>query len=68
MVMRDADVPQDSRIEFCVGINGGDIIIDEGDIHGDRVNVAARLEGLPNPDISAFLKRTIRYRKWRRTE
>jgi len=34
MPMRDADVPQNSRVEFCVGINMGDIIIDEGDIHG----------------------------------
>jgi adenylate cyclase len=43
---RNLDVPTDHRIEFRVGINLGDIIIDGDDIHGDGVNVAARLEGL----------------------
>jgi adenylate cyclase len=46
MVARNAGVPEDRRIVFRIGINIGDIIIDEGDIHGDGVNVAARLEGL----------------------
>jgi adenylate cyclase len=46
MLGRNADVPQERRIEFRVGINVGDIIIDGGDIYGDGVNVAARLEGL----------------------
>ena len=46
MVARNADVPQQKRIEFRIGINVGDIIIDGGDIFGDGVNVAARLEGL----------------------
>src|SRR5215813_179403 len=45
----NADVPQGKRIEFRVGINVGDIIIDGGDIYGDGVNVAARLEGLAEP-------------------
>ena len=45
----NADVPQEKRIEFRVGINVGDIIIDGGDIYGDGVNVAARLEGLAEP-------------------
>jgi len=49
MVERNADVPQDKRIEFRIGINVGDIIIDGGDIFGDGVNVAARLEGLAEP-------------------
>ena len=43
---RNRDVPADHRIEFRVGINLGDIIIDGDDIYGDGVNVAARLEGL----------------------
>jgi class 3 adenylate cyclase len=49
MAERNADVPQDERIEFRVGINVGDIIIDGDDIYGDGVNVAARLEGLAEP-------------------
>jgi adenylate cyclase len=43
------DVPAGRRIEFRIGINVGDIIFDAGDIHGDGVNVAARLEGLAAP-------------------
>ena len=46
MVIRNADVPKGRRIEFRVGINLGDIIVDGDDIHGDGVNIAARLEGL----------------------
>lgn len=49
MLERNADVPQERRIEFRVGINVGDIIIDGDDIYGDGVNVAARLEGLAEP-------------------
>jgi len=49
MVARNADVPEDKRIIFRMGINIGDIIVDEADIHGDGVNVAARLEGLAQP-------------------
>jgi TolB-like protein len=49
MVGRNANVPQEKRIEFRIGINVGDIIIDRGDIFGDGVNVAARLEGLAEP-------------------
>jgi len=46
MVKRNADLSADKRIEFRIGINLGDIIIDGDDIFGDGVNVAARLEGL----------------------
>ena len=46
MAERNAEVPDEKRIEFRIGINVGDIIIDRGDIFGDGVNVAARLEGL----------------------
>jgi class 3 adenylate cyclase/TolB-like protein/Flp pilus assembly protein TadD len=49
MAQRNTDVPQERRIEFRIGINVGDIMIDRGDIFGDGVNVAARLEGLAEP-------------------
>ncbi len=49
MVMREADVPEDRRIRYRVGVNLGDIVIDGDDILGDGVNVAARLEGLAAP-------------------
>src|SRR5262249_44300262 len=46
---RNAGLPQDKRIEYRMGINAGDIIIDGSDIWGDGVNVAARLEALARP-------------------
>jgi adenylate cyclase len=57
MSERNADVPNDARIIFRVGINLGDIIIDGDDIHGDGVNIAARLEGLAEP-AAVFISRT----------
>ena len=49
MALRNSEVPADQRIEFRIGINLGDIMDDEGDIYGDGVNVAARLEALAPP-------------------
>jgi adenylate cyclase len=49
MAERNAEVPEDRRIEFRVGINLGDVIVEGEDIYGDGVNVAARLEGLAEP-------------------
>jgi adenylate cyclase len=49
MAIRNADITQDKRIEFRLGINVGDIIIEGDDIFGDGVNVAARLENLAEP-------------------
>jgi len=49
MAERNDAIPQDRRIEFRIGINVGDIIIDGNDIFGDGVNIAARLEGLAEP-------------------
>src|SRR5215467_1885370 len=46
---RNTGVAAENRIEFRVGIHQGDIIVEEGDIFGDGVNVAARLEGLAEP-------------------
>ncbi len=47
--LRNAGTPEARRIEFRVGINLGDIIVEEHDIYGDGVNIAARLEGLADP-------------------
>jgi adenylate cyclase len=49
MAERNAAIPEDHRIEFRIGINVGDIITDEGDIYGDGVNIAARVETLARP-------------------
>jgi adenylate cyclase len=46
---QNIDLPQDKRIEFRIGIHLGDIIIDDSDIFGDGVNIAARLEGIAEP-------------------
>src|SRR5215472_13357937 len=49
MALRNADIPAERRIEFRMGINLGDIIVEDGDIFGDGVNIAARLEALAEP-------------------
>jgi len=49
MAERNVPVPQDERIEFRMGLNVGDVVVEDGDIFGDGVNVAARLEGLATP-------------------
>src|SRR5215471_15583661 len=49
MAERNASLPQNERIEFRIGLNVGDIVVEDGDIFGDGVNVAARLEGLAEP-------------------
>jgi adenylate cyclase len=46
---RNAGSPEDSRIQFRIGINVGDIIVDGDDIYGDGVNVAARIQALADP-------------------
>jgi adenylate cyclase len=46
---RNAGCPEDSRIQFRIGINVGDIIVDGDDIYGDGVNVAARIQALADP-------------------
>src|SRR6266849_6309065 len=60
MAERNATVPTDKRIEFRIGINVGDVVVEDGDIFGDGVNVAARLEGLAEPGgicVSALVQR-----------
>ena len=63
MADENSDVPQPSRIDFRIGIHVGDIIIDDNDIFGDGVNIAARLEGISEPGgvcISDDAQRQIR--------
>ena len=55
MVERNAGLPADRRIEFRVGIHLGDVVEEaDGDLMGDGVNIAARLEGLSDPAASVF--------------
>ncbi len=49
MAEQNADAPQDNSIKFRIGVHVGDIIIDDNDIFGDGVNIAARLEGIAEP-------------------
>jgi adenylate cyclase len=53
MIDREAEMPEDRRIRYRIGINLGDVIVEDGDIFGDGVNMAARLERLPSPAASA---------------
>jgi TolB-like protein/class 3 adenylate cyclase/Flp pilus assembly protein TadD len=50
MATRNAQIPTNRQIIYRIGINVGDIVIEDGDIFGDGVNVAARLEGLAEPN------------------
>ena len=49
MIDRNAEIREDKRIPFRIGVNLGDVIIDGDDIYGDGVNIAARLEALAEP-------------------
>src|SRR6201982_1990287 len=63
MADRNAEVPEDKRITFRIGINLGDIIVDGDDIYGDGVNIAARLEAWAKPGgicISRVVRDQIR--------
>src|SRR5215469_16666172 len=51
MIDRELQLSDDQRIKFRIGINLGDVIAERGDIFGDGVNVAARLEALAEPGI-----------------
>jgi adenylate cyclase len=59
MIDRDPEVADDRRIKFRIGINLGDVIAEQGDIFGDGVNVAARLEALAEPG-GVCISRTVR--------
>jgi len=65
MIERNAEIADDRRILFRVGINLGDVIVDEKDLYGDAVNIAARLENLADPGgicISQAMREQIRDR------
>ena len=49
MTERNTGIDTEKRIELRMGINMGDVVVEDGDVFGDGVNVAARLEGLANP-------------------
>ena len=49
MAAHNDPVPQDQHVDFRIGINSGDVIVEDGDIHGDGVNIAARLEAIAEP-------------------
>ena len=59
MVDRDLDLAEEHRLRFRIGVNLGDVIADGGDIYGDGVNIAVRLEGLAAPG-SVCLSGTVR--------
>jgi adenylate cyclase len=65
VAQRNADVPPDRRMELRMGINVGDVIVDDDDLFGDGVNVAARLEGLAEPGgicVSGNAHEQVRYK------
>jgi len=59
MLDREADLPDERRIRFRIGINLGDVIAENNDIFGDGINVAARLEALAEPG-GICVSRTVR--------
>jgi class 3 adenylate cyclase len=65
MAERDLDLAEERRLRFRIGVNLGDVIAEGGDIYGDGVNIAARLEGLAAPGgicVSATVCDHIGYR------
>src|SRR5580692_167035 len=65
MIERNAGTPPEEQIEFRIGINLGDVIVEEHDIFGDGVNVAARLEALAEPggiSVSRVVRDQVRDR------
>jgi class 3 adenylate cyclase len=59
MIDRNADIPEDKHISFRIGVNLGDVIVEDQDIFGDGVNIAARLEALAEPG-GICISRTVR--------
>ena len=59
MTDREPELPEERRIWFRIGVNLGDVIVEEHDIFGDGVNIAARLEALAEPG-GICISRTVR--------
>ena len=59
MIKRNAEIPEDRRISFRVGINIGDVIVEGDDIYGAGVNVAARVEPLAEPSGIALTRNVL---------
>jgi adenylate cyclase len=59
MALSNVDIPESKRVEFRIGIHVGDIIIDDNDIFGDGVNIAAALKASPTLAAFAFLTTPI---------
>lgn len=49
LVGRNASLPKQSRIEYRIGVNLGDVIVEPDDVYGDGVNIATRIEGIAEP-------------------
>src|SRR6267154_424163 len=65
MVGRNASLPKHHWIEYRIGVNLGDVIIEAGDVYGDGVNIASRLEGIADPGqvyISGAIYEQIKYK------
>ena len=65
MVERAPEVPEERRIRFRIGINLGDVIVEEHDIFGDGVNVASRPEALAEPggiSVSRVVRDPVRHK------
>jgi Adenylate and Guanylate cyclase catalytic domain len=65
----NASLPADQRIEFRIGIHQGDVVVEDDDIFGAGVNIAARLEGLAEPGgrASRLMRRGSICPKWSRS-
>ncbi len=62
MKSRNVEIPEDRRIELRIGIHLGDVIVEDGDIFGDGVNIAARIESVGRPGgvaVSAAVKDNV---------
>jgi formylglycine-generating enzyme required for sulfatase activity/class 3 adenylate cyclase len=65
MVGRNASLPRHHWIEYRIGINLGDVIVEADDVYGDGVNIASRLEGIANPGqvyISGGIYEQVKYK------